>query len=412
MLLSASSLSPSRPAPRVAACLLAAALSACGTGDAAQPPRFEPAAWSAPSVEVRAGAFHSPRSRVEDVAAEPGGAVHAVFLDTNGPVRGWNRVLYARLDADGAAPAALDDTPGRSQAPRVAVDGNGTVHVVWWEAVDPRMPDAGTHLLHRAAGAAGWSPADTLYRETDPAGLRDLQAALAADGRGRLHLLHSRASGGLGYLVLEGGRWRAGADPRLPGGYLRWDRGAARRGRLEMAYVAAQVTDQVRESNNDLWFRTLDGGGWSEPAAVHVAPTRSHDPALLTDARGVRHAVWVESGARGRAERLLHATSRDGVRWSAAAEITTPAPDADYYAPRLGLDARGRLHLVYLRGDAAAVVPQQTRLEADGWAPAAPLSADAVSDALELELASDGAGTLHAVWKGRDGAYRRSRLGP
>lgn len=392
--------------------LLSCALAACGTSDAAQPPAAAPATWSAPVVAVPAAAFHSPRSRIDDVVAEPDGAVHAVFLDTSGPMRGWNRVLYARVDAPGAAPVPLDETPGRSQAARVAVDGEGRVHVVWWDARDPRMPDAGTHLLHRSTDAAGaWSAPDTLYRETDPRGLRDLQAALAADGRGRLHLLHSRAEGGLRYVVLDDGRWREGADPRLPGGYLRWNRTAARQGRMELAYVAAQISDEVRRANNDVWFRALGGSGWKEPAPVHVAPTRSHDPALLTDARGVRHAVWAESGVRGRAERLLHATSRDGVRWSEPAEAAAPAAGVDYYAQRLGLDAQGRLHLVYMRGDAAAVVPQQTRLEADGWAPAAPLAADAVSDALELELASDGARTLHAVWKARDGAYRRARLG-
>jgi hypothetical protein len=389
--------------------LVALALSAaCGTSDAAErrpPPARE---WTAPAV-IPGGAFLSPRNRLEDVVAEPGGAVHAVFTDTRGPLRRWNRVLYARL-AGGAwsEPVPLDDTPGRSHAPRLAADGRRRLHALWWEGLDP---ESGSRLLHRASDGAGWGPVDTLYREADPRGVSDLQLAAVADGSGRLHVVHARAEGGHGYLVLDGGRWRAGPAPALGGGYLRWDREAARAGRLELAYVAAVASEEVRTANNDLWFRSLGRAGWREPAAVYRAPSRSHDPTLLTGADGVRHAVWTERTVRGASERLLHSVSRDGVHWSPPTEVVPPSPGAGFYAPRLGVDGEGRLHLAFLRASAREVVPLETRLEAGLWTAPRPLAPGAPAGTLDLELAGDGRGTLHALWRGADGRYRHSRLG-
>jgi hypothetical protein len=399
------------PAARAAGLALLAA--ACTPSDAAEPRAPAAAAeWTAPeAIPAGTDAPLSPGARLEDVAAEPGGRVHAIFSDSRAPERGWSRVMYARRDGRGwTAPLPLDDRPGRSGAPRVVVDAAGRVHVLWWKGLDPGLPDRATHLLHRVRGPAGWSRADTLYHERDPHGVGDLQLAVVADGSGRLHVVHARAEGGHGYLVLQGGRRRPGPAPGLAGGDLRWNRTAARAGRPELAYVTARVSEEVRSANNDLWVRSPAGSGWTEAVPVFRAPSRTHDPALLTDARGVRHAVWVESAARGRSERLLHATSRDGVRWSRPADVAPPSPEADFYAPRLGLDGRGRLVLVFLRADAHAVVPQYTRLDAAGWGAPLPLGPQSTASTLELALADDGRGTLHALWRGMDGRYRASRL--
>ncbi|MBW3571150.1 MAG: hypothetical protein KY467_08590 [Gemmatimonadetes bacterium] len=391
--------------------LVLAVAAGCGPPEAPGPPVEAIPAWS-PVAVVPAGAFTSPRHRVEDLAAGPGGTLHAVFTDTRGPVSRWNRVLYARFDGRAwSPPEPVDDTPGRSHAPRVAVDGAGRAHVFWWEGMNTARPGHGTHLLHRARGGEGWSAPDTVYREPAPSGLMDLQLAAVADAAGRVHVVHSRAEGRLGYAVREGEAWRAGAQAPAGGGYLRWDRPAARAGRLELAYVAAQVSEARRSANNDLWTLAQGADGWRAPAPVHLAPTQTLDPAVVTDGQGVRHAVWTERTARGRVERLLHSTSRDGVRWEVPRDVVPPSPDADFYAPRLELDAQGRVNLLFLRSTAASVVPFHARGDGrGGWSTPRRVAPDEPSGRLDLELAADAGGTLHALWRGVDGLYRHARL--
>lgn len=396
--------------------LLLAVAAACGTPEASgRPVRSEAAppeaAWSRVAV-LPGGAFTSPRHRVEDVAAGADGTLHALFTDTRGPVNRWNRVLYARFHGGRwTAAEPVNDTPGRSHAPRLALDGAGRAHVLWWEGMNEADPGSGTHLLHRARDGEGWSAADTVYRETAPTGLVDLQAAAVADAAGAVHVVHSRAAGRLGHAVLREGRWTAGDGAPAGGGYLRWDRSAARAGRLELAYVAAQVSETRRQANNDLWMLPRAGNAWGEPVPVHLASTQTLDPAVITDGAGVRHAVWTERTVRRRSDRLLHATSRDGVRWAPARDVVRPSAAADFYAPRLALDAEGRVNLVFLRANAASMVSVHTRRGPDGaWSPPRGVAPGAPSGGRELELTADEGGTLHAVWRGVDGLYRYARF--
>ncbi|HEX8832346.1 MAG TPA: hypothetical protein VF705_14320, partial [Longimicrobium sp.] len=150
--------------------------------------------------------------------------------------------------------------------------------------------------------------------------------------------------------------------------------------------------------------------GWAVPARVFAAPSRSHDAVLVSDARGTRHAVWTERAGRGRSERILHATSRDGVTWSPPRDVVPASADVDYYAPRLGVDAQGRLHLAFLSSGRSAVVPETVVLEGNRWSAPRPLAPGAAASTLDLEMMDDGRGTLHALWRGTDGRFRHSRL--
>jgi len=358
-------------------------------------------AGSAPPEVIPGGAglFLSPRARVEDVAAGPGGRLEVVFADARGTGSSFNRVLYARRGPGGwSAPVPVDDTPGEVRAPRLVVDAAGRTHLFWWKSR--------AVLLHRVVSAA----TDTLYREPDPRGVSDPQLAAATDGAGRIHLVHARAEGGHAYRVYDRGRWGAGPAPAAPGGYLRLDRAAAREGRVELVYVAARASALEPRANNDLWVRSLAADGWAAPMRVFAASSRTHDPVLLTDGRGVRHAAWTERSGRGRSERILHAASAGGARWSSPGDVVPMSADVDYYAPRLGRDARGRPRIVFLRSDRQAVTPQTAVLRDGRWTAPRPLAPGAAASTLDLELADDGHGALYAVWRGMDGRFRCARL--
>lgn len=84
--------------------------------------------------------------------------------------------------------------------------------------------------------------------------------------------------------------------------------------------------------------------------------------------------------------------------------------DVDYYAARLGRDARGRVRIVFLRSDRRAVTPMSAALEGTRWSTPRPLAPGAAASTLHLELADDGHGGLYALWRGMDGPFRCARF--
>ncbi|HYR09212.1 MAG TPA: sialidase family protein, partial [Longimicrobium sp.] len=325
--------------------------------------------------------------------------------------RRGDQVLYTR--ADGGAwtePERLDAGPGLSESPRVVVDGRGRVHVLWYEAMDPARPAAMTDLLHRVWDAGRWSAAESLYREPAPAGLGDLSLAATVDGGGRVQVVHTRAAGGAAHLTL------GLAGPARPLGqevaYPAWDAARGADGGLGMVYVAARASVLQPSANNDVYFQELRGGRWSAPVPVHVSAAWAYEPALATDARGVRHVVWLQGWKEGRSDRVMHATSRDGVTWSEPADVTPAVPGGDFQAPRLSLDAAGRVRLLVTRHEGQLGRPRHWQMELDGgrWSAAVQLFPDLGPARSHMETAATPGGPLHALWRGGDGAYRHATL--
>ena len=403
-----------RPAPlRASAPLAALLLAACAVSDAA-PPRSTSGGWSAPE-EVPQGfaTFSRGWHRVESLVADSGGALHALFTDDGDADRRFDRVLYARRAADGrwSIPERLDDGSGRAAAARLALDAAGRPHAFWFKGLDPGRRRFVTDVQHRGWTGTAWSPVASLYHAPGRAELSDVHAA-AASVDGGVHLLHVQADGTHALLLGDGAAWRAGPAPRRDGGYLRWNASPAG-GVLDFVYVAAQVMEDYRDANNDVWYRAFRDGAWREPVPVRLGAGWTYDPALATDGRGVRHAVWAEGRIEGRSDRLMYASSPDGVRWSAPRDLTPRGLGGDIASPRLALDGSGRLHLLFVRGTVARgpAHVHHAILAGGAWSEPTRPFADQGGATLDLALATDRAGTVHLLWQTMDGRFLHARFG-
>lgn len=403
-------------APTLARLLLAAApalaLAACGDARAAQTESpAAPAAWTAPrGLPAALTSFSRAHPRLEGTAAGVDGAVHAVLVEDDDRDRRGDQVLYTRFSGTAwTEPVRLDAGPGLSASPRVVVDGRGRVHVLWYEEMDAARPGAVTDLLHRVWDGNGWSAAESLYREAYPAGLGDLSLAATVDGDGRVQVVHTHVAHGAAHLTLGAGAARPLAQGSA---YLRWDDAPARDGALGLVFVAAQASVLQPSANNDVYFRELRGGRWSDPVPVHVSAAWAYEPVLATDARGVRHVVWLQGWAEGGSDRVMHATSSDGVEWSEPADITPTAPGGDFQAPRLSVDAAGRVRLLVTRHEGQLGRPRHWQMELNRgrWSAPVQLFAELGTARSHVETAPAPGGALHAIWRGGDGAYRHATL--
>jgi hypothetical protein len=391
--------------------LLLALAAACGVARPSAPAALPPSRPQALPVSLSSFAAGFPR--IGGIAADAAGGLHAVFVDDADHDRHGDRVLYTRrVGGTWMEPVRLDDASGVSAAPRVVAEPDGRAHAFWFEGLDPRLPTMTTVLLHRAWDGARWSPPETLYREPPGRGQVYPNLAVTLDGEGRVQVVHTRAAGGFVALTLApGGAWSTqptGTDGSSP----RWDAAPRRGAGVGMVFVAARLSPLHRSANNDVWFQELRDGRWSEPAPVYVGTGWSYDPELLTDGRGVRHAVWLEGMQQGRTERVLHATSPDGERWSEPEDVTPAVPGGDFQSPRLSLTAAGRVELVVTRHEGTLGNPRhfRLRLEDGRWSAAEELFGELGPSGGEM-LTASGPGALYGVWRGGDGVYRSATLG-
>ena len=397
--------------PSAAFCLLAACDAVPREAQAAP----AASAWSAPraapalSAALGTGAAHT----LSSAAVDAGGTLHAAFAaDTDGD--GWaDAVHYARLDSAGwSAPQPLSAGGSLAEVPQVAVEGDGTVHVLWYAHAGTASPGyVPTQLVHRSLAAGRWSAPAVLYREPLEAGIPDLSLSAATGPDGAVEVLFQAQGQGIGHLTLRGGQASAPAfmdhDGRMTA-FAAAPAGAP----LELAYVGEAVSALRPEAENDVFVRPLRARGPYDRVEVHALPRRhSHYPQLVVDGRGVRHLFWLEdTDGQVFPEALFHASSRDGRSWSAAEDVTPPALRGGVlYRVSAVPGEDGQIHLAVRR---TAGQGQPEGLYAFSMRDGAPsplvtLAAPGRLGGGDTQLVRDPrGGRVTALWRGADGVYR------
>jgi hypothetical protein len=400
----------------------AAALCLAGAGCDATPRRAHAAApasaWTAPaSAPALSAALGTSASHTLAAAAVDGdGAVHGVFAaDTDGD--GWgDAVHYARLDSAGwSAPRRLAAGGTLAESPQVAVEGDGTVHVLWYAHTGTASrADVPTELVHRALRAGRWSAPAVLYREPLPAGIPDLALSAATGPDGAVEVLFQAQGQGIGHLSLRAGRVSAPAFMDHDGRMTAF--AAVPAGRpLELAYVGEAVSTLRPSAENDVFVRPLRTRRAFARVEVHSVPRRyAHYPQMVVDGRGVRHLFWLEDvDGNVYPEALFYATSRDGQDWTAAEDVTPPALRGGMLfrvnaVP--GADGEIQLALRHTRGREAPEGLYAFSLRDGTPSPLATLAAPGALGPGDTQLVR-GPRRVTALWRGADGVYRRASLG-
>jgi hypothetical protein len=404
----------------------AAALSALAAGCDAAPRTAQaastPAAaeWSAPRAATALSAALGTRAGHTRAAAAvaAAGTVHAVFASDR-DLDGWADALsHARLDTAGwSAPEPLAGGAGLAEAPQVALEGDGTVHVLWYgHTGTASAPEVPTQLVHRALRAGRWSAAEVLYREPLDAGMPDLSLSAATGPDGAVEVLFQAQGRGIGHLTLHQGRSSTPAFMDHDGRMTAFAASAARRP-LELAYIGEMVSTLRPAAESDVFVRPLRSRGAFVRVEVHAVPRRySHYPQMVVDARGVRHLFWLEdTDGRVFPEALYHASSRDGRTWSAGEDVTPPTLRGGVLLRTAAVPgAAGRVHLLVRhtrsQNDPEAVYAFDFGAGADPRLET--LAAPGAFGGGDIQLVHDARrGQVIALWRGADGVYRSAVRG-
>lgn len=288
-----------------------------------------------------------------------------------------------------------------SYSSSIAVDGSGTVHVVWGECLDSVPESPARSIYYRYLKDGTWSaPVDIM---TTPAGGTIESSVVQATADGRLHVVWVRLAG---YVYETYYSWapigkaasaRAWAAPKLVSSSTRVvDFKATDDGALRVVYTSAdragaylatsrdlgrtwsqvriqpQAADAVRlavgerdtlhlvlqhDDNPEgtlgtiLYLRTMDdGASWSNPFIVDrksVGDSRYSEtyrpsfPVIIAVGQEQVHIVWLGSPNNQR----WHAWSADGGRtWSSPVQIDPLLRARNGYTPIVA-DSRGTIHL-------------------------------------------------------------------
>ncbi len=306
------------------------------------------------------------------VAVDGDGNVHVVWYDdTNGEWGTDQEIMYANYTGSGWSNAtAISDlygwNNGDSYDPSVAVDGNGNVHVVWHDATNGEW---GTDLeiMYTNYTASGWSNATAI---SDLYGWNNGESywpSVTVDGSGNVHVVwNDYTAGGWG-----GG----GSDP-------------------------------------EIFYTNYTASGWSNATAISDLygwnNGESYRPSVAADGSGNVHVVWEDDtdGAWGTDIEIFY-TKYTASGWSNPIAISDLYGwnNGESYRPSVAADGSGNVYVVWQDLTSGAWGTDDEIMYANytaaGWS-----DATVISDLYGWNndfsggpsIAVDGTGNLHVVW--------------
>lgn len=140
---------------------------------------------------------------------------------------------------------------------------------------------------------------------------------------------------------------------------------------------------------------------WRVPQTLSEVGKEAHSPQVVVGPTGNTTVVW--AGAGGPFTLKAVTKAGDALAWGAIQDASVPGQDIAM--PRLALDASGNVLAVYRRSNGTNTVIQSALRPAgvDGWSNPQTASAP-LQNAINPDVAFDGAGNATAVWVRLDGA--------
>lgn len=372
-------------------------------------------AWSSPSSAdaLSAALGVTARHEITSAAVDAGGVLHAVFaMDVDGDGRA-DALEYAQMKDDvWSAPESIVSTMNLADAARLAVDGDGAIHVLWYgHSGSEAARDVPTELVQRVRIDGRWTAPRVLYREPSRWGMNVRWLAAATDSAGDVQVLYAPQGRGFGHLSLRGEH--VGRPEYLDhDGNMMTFAASAAGAPLEVAYIGEMVSRERPRAVNDVFVRSLRGGRWSAKTEAYYGPDRwSHYPQLVIDGRGVQHLFWLEdTNGTVSPEALFASTSPDGVRWSSPRDLTPPALRSGVLFRVAAVPGEsGRIHLLlrHARADGTNAGLYSIDLRGGEPGPARTLAAPGALGPGEAQLVRDPLRHhVIALWRARDGIYR------
>ncbi|OGD21455.1 MAG: hypothetical protein A2Y69_00885 [Candidatus Aminicenantes bacterium RBG_13_59_9] len=279
------------------------------------------------------------RSTQAAIAVDPFGALHVVWQDdTPG-----NGDIYYKTSPDGgtnwSASQRIAWTAAISQAPAIAVDFWGNLHVLWYDYTPGNYE---IYYMTSTNGGASWSKNQRVTWTSGWSGL----PAIAVDSAANLHMVWSDETPGSSEIYYKnspdgGASWSAGQR-------LTWNSG------ISQAPVIAVDSSGVLHlawwdntpGNAEIYYKKSTTGGttWTANTRLTWSSADSQTPAIAVDSSGNPYLVWWDS-APGNAEIYYKKSTNGGASWSTNTRLTWSSGNS--YSPVIALDYSGNLHVVW-----------------------------------------------------------------
>ena len=324
------------------------------------------------------------------IAVGSSGLIHVVWRDdTSG-----NNEIYYKGSADGgttwSAAQRLSWTSSVSDAPAIAVDSNGTIHVTWQDSTSGNVE---IYYRKSSDGGTTWSAARRLTWTSGSSN----RPAMATDSSNTIHLVWWDDTSGLEIYYKKGlgggATWSSGQNLSLTSG---------------LSYnpdITITSNDSIHVAwsddtpgNDEIYYKKSQDGGttWSALRRLTWNSDWSGEPAIDSYSSQNIHVIWLDN-TPGPAKIYYKKSKNGGAAWSAARRLTWTSGGT--YSPAISVDSSEGVHVVW-RDDTPGDDEVFYMSSPDGglsWGPAQRLTWSSGSS-YDPELACDSGNTVHLVW--------------
>jgi hypothetical protein len=189
-------------------------------------------------------------------------------------------------------------------------------------------------------------------------------------------------------------------------------------GNIHVIWSQTMTADPPPGEGDTLFYTRFDGNSWTKPTDIIVSPIGSTEWSdITTSPDGMVHVIW---GTGGEDSRLMYAhapacCAEDIQQWSKPIIIYMPI----LQSPVIVADQQGHLHIAYASRESHSIIYQRSDDGGKTWNPQVTLpSGTRQSDEEPIwpRLSVDGKGRVHLVWSvipwpGRTVLYARSEDG-
>jgi uncharacterized repeat protein (TIGR01451 family) len=314
-----------------------------------------------------------------ELAVDRKGSVHAAWYAWT--TEGQYEIFHTWRDAEGiwSNPQNISNNPGDSYGPRLAVDNDGILHLVW---IDNTSGPENLYYAYRDSSGT-WSAPQDVSGDIDV--LFSLQ--LAIDVGNIAHILWVGYDRCIHYAQRDhNGLW---SDPRLIT--------CSNHGSDPRMAVDEQSNVHVVwydfEYDSILYVQRNSSGYWSDPVDL-PGELDGPSPIVTADRHGNTHVIWMAGGG------VYHAWKRSDGNWFGPQRIGHSSSED---APRLAVDESGAVHVVWQYRPSSYSwnwhVYYAQWNDDRGWTGPWLLSDDIISGVwMQTQLVVERGGSVHMVW--------------
>ena len=238
------------------------------------------------------------------IAMDGDGDVHVVWYELDFSSGFKASILYRMKSGDSWMPieTVMEDIGGMFVKPSMALDPSGNVHVTWES--DRNLSGSGTDkdIYYKARTQGEWTATELVSAESNES---SSNPSIAVDGDGNVHIAWTDASG-------------------IPG----------------------------TEGRDSVFYKMKTALGWTSTRVIQSdAGSECKNAKLVVDAQGNVHITWIEIVVEDWVNHIKHRMKQSG-HWGDVQTVRQSDIEiGDFNGILMGLESTGRLHLIWSEQD-------------------------------------------------------------